>query len=50
MHHSALEGIQEADSTPIGGQKYELPVIAELESRPLTRAIILELKGCEGTL
>ena len=50
MKHGALEGIQEPDGPPVSGKKNELPVIAELESRPLTRAIVLELKGCEGTL
>lgn len=50
MQYSALKGIQDAKGSAIRRKKNEFPVVAELESCPLTRSVILKLEGCKWTL
>ena len=50
MHHSSLEGVEEAEGTPIGWDKDELPIVAELESCPLARTVVLQLEGSKRAL
>ena len=50
MKNSPLEGIHEAQGSPIGRDQDQLPVITELQAGPLTRALIGQLKRGKWTL
>lgn len=50
MKGSPLEGIQDPQCSPVSGNQDQFPVIAELETRPLTRALIGQFKSGKWTL
>lgn len=50
VQHGSFEGIKEAESTPIGGDENQFPIVAKLQPSPFACAVILQLKGGERAL
>lgn len=50
VQHHTLKSIQDAKGCPVGREKNEFSVVAELDSRPLAGAVVLKLEGGKGTL